>query len=273
MIRFDDVSFSYGDGSASINHLNFDIAAGEFVAIVGENGAGKSTTSKLMNGLLKPNSGTVTIDGMDTKKTKVSKLAASIGFLFQNPDRQLCCNTVAEEIAFSLNLTTQLSPEEKKARVEHMLELFELDGKANPFSMSRGEKQRVALASVLVSRPKILILDEPTTGLDYKECTIIMDFVKKLNEEQGTTVIMVCHDMEVVFDYAKRVIAMAAGYVVDDAPVGEVFRREQTVAKASIVAPQMIALSMRLGGIFADCNTAEDFTAVLAALKKGKEKA
>lgn len=271
MIDFKNVCFSYTSGAQSISDLSFHINKGEFVAIAGENGAGKTTTSKLINGLLKPESGSVVTSGMDTAKTPVSKIAAHAGFLFQNPDRQLCCKNVEEEIKFSLSLVTALSDKEKEERTKQMLDMLSLDGKSEVFALSRGERQKAALASVLASQPEILILDEPTTGLDYKECKVIMDFVKKLNKEKGTTVVMVCHDMEVVLDYADRVIAMAAGRIIDDAPVKEIFRKKQVLEYASLVPPQIIELALGLGGKFDGCTTAEEMTQTIKQMKEGGE--
>lgn len=268
MIDFKNVSYSYTNGAMSVKNLSFHISKGEFVAIAGENGAGKSTTSKLINGLLKPSEGTVTTAGMDTKSTRVSTLAKHIGFLFQNPDRQLCCASVSEEIQFSLNLITDMTQEQKEKRTEELLSLFSLDGKSEPFSLSRGERQKVAMASVLAAQPEILILDEPTTGLDYKECSVIMDFVKRLNEEKNITVVMVCHDMEVVLDYADRVIAMAGGKIIDDDSTKVLFRKKQVLAAASLLQPQIIELSESLGGEFSDCTKAEEIIRTIKELKE-----
>ena len=272
MIDFKNVCFSYNNGAQTINNLTFHINKGEFVAIAGENGAGKSTTSKLMNGLLKPEKGTVTTAGFDTKNVKISSLAKYIGFLFQNPDRQLSSQTVGEEIKFSLNLLTGLTEEEKEERVKKMSDMLLLDTKSDPFALSRGERQKVALASVLAAEPEILILDEPTTGLDYRECTVIMDFVKKLNEEKGITVVIVCHDMEVVLDYAKRVIAMSQGRIVDDAPAKEIFRKKKIMEASSLIPPQIIALAQKLGKNFDHCSTAEEMLEIIKTLKERGEK-
>ena len=187
MLRFDDVSFRYPHSDSSVDHLSFHIQKGEFVALIGSNGAGKSTISRLSNGLLKPDSGTVYLDGTPTTSIRTSQIARKAGFLFQNPDRQICQNTVREELAFGLRLTG-LSEDEISSRTEEALRQFSLDGDWFPFSRSRGERQRIALASVLVCRPQLVILDEPTTGLDYRECTAIMDYLTRLNREEGLTV-------------------------------------------------------------------------------------
>lgn len=145
MIRFENVSLSYG-GAAAVRDLNFTVGRGEFVALVGANGAGKTTVSKLMNGLLKPTAGRVLVDGVPTTSLRTSALAKKIGFLFQNPDRQLCKPTIREEIRFGLALT---GAKDAVQRTEAVLEAFGLDGDRDPFSASRGERQRIALASLL----------------------------------------------------------------------------------------------------------------------------
>ena len=258
MIRFEKVSFGYGKGEETIHELDFEIKKGEFVALAGENGAGKSTASKLINGLLKPLSGEVTVMGMNTKETKTSQIARHVGYLFQNPDRQLCRNTVREEVLFGLDLVTGLSKEEKEGRVRQILLKLGLEGGLDPFKLSRGERQKAALASLLAVEPKILILDEPTTGLDDRECTQIMEEIRKLNREKQVTVIMVCHDMEVVSDYAGRVLVMAGGRLLADGTPHEIFRNEAIMKRASLVPPQITGLAMRLGGRYYEADKVED---------------
>ena len=252
MISFSNVSFGYGSCAQTIRNVSFEIEKGEFTALIGSNGAGKTTVSKLAAGILKPASGTVTVAGCDTRRTRTSVLASHVGFLFQNPDRQLCKPTVRQEIAFSLELIGCREGAEKKT--ETVLERFSLPGDAEPFSLSRGERQRVALAALLAAEPEILVLDEPTTGLDFRECMQMMDVVRQLNQA-GTTVLMVCHDMEVVLDFASRVIVMTDGCVVADGPAHTVFRRKDVLAQAHLLPPQVIQLGMTLGGAFSEADT------------------
>lgn len=258
MIRFEQVSFGYNKEEATIHELDFEIKKGEFVALIGENGAGKSTTSKLVNGLLKPVRGDVTVMGMNTKHTRTSRIARHVGFLFQNPDRQLCRNTVREELLFGLELASDLGKQEKEERVERVISKLGLNPDLDPFRLSRGERQRVALASLLVVEPEILILDEPTTGLDYRECTQIMEEVLRLNREKQVTVIMVCHDMEVVLDYAARVLVMAGGRLLADGETHRIFRNDVVMRRASLIPPQITGLAMRLGGRYYPADTVEE---------------
>lgn len=245
LVRFEHVTAGYGEGVAVIDDVSFSVRQGEFVALCGTNGAGKSTTLRLFNGLLKPTSGTVVIDGTDTRATRTSELARTIGFLFQNPDRQICCTTVADEIAFGLR-NTGVSPDEIDRRVAETVDDFGFRATDEPFSLSRGERQRLALASIVTVRPRILLLDEPTTGLDHRECTHVMERVRELNEN-GVTVVMVCHDMEIVGDYAQRVIAMSHGRISADGTPYDLFRDVDALRRSSLLAPQIVELGQRLG--------------------------
>lgn len=245
MIEFRDVHASY-DGSAPIlKGVSFTIRDGEFVAFVGTNGAGKSTTMRLMNGLLKPDAGQVLIDGVPTSDLRTSELARRVGFLFQNPDSQICCNTVREELLFGFKALGLDGPD-ADSRVDAIVEEFAFDPDDDPFLLNRGARQLLALASIVVLAPPLVVLDEPTTGLDYRECVKVMDIIRRIHE-RGTTVVMVCHDMEVVADYAARCIVMSGGEVVDDAPTFDVLRNRETLERASLVPPQIVELSLELG--------------------------
>ncbi|BDC94522.1 energy-coupling factor transporter ATPase [Treponema bryantii] len=253
VLEFSNVAFSYNETS-NVHDLNVKVHKGDFISIIGSNGAGKSTFSKLTNGLLKPSVGDVLVLGENTKKQKVSALAKHIGFLFQNPDRQICCATVREEIAFSLR-NNGIAEDEIKARVEKTLDEFGFDGDTEPFNMSRGQRQRLCLACLIALNPEILILDEPTTGLDYRECMEMMSRIRELNAN-GTTVIMVCHDMEVVLDFAKTVIVMNRGEILGQGETRQVLSNKALLSKARLLAPQIAQVAMLLGdsfsGVFTD---------------------
>jgi energy-coupling factor transport system ATP-binding protein len=288
MLKFEQAGFGYTGGEESsvvLKDISFEVTPGEFVALLGENGAGKSTLCKLANGLLKPATGRVLVAGEDTRLVKVSHIARKVGYLFQNPDRQLCRNTVREEILFGLEFAlagvssgtkAQAAAEletEKKRRCEEMLDLFRLDGNRDPFGLSRGERQQCALASVLARRPELLILDEPTTGLDYRECVTIMEIIMRLNEknsegDSGTTVFMITHDMEVAADYARRALVLSGGAIVGDGPVREILRDKLLLDRASLLPPQIAALSMRMAsfgqiGPFKDIFTLDEMSAAV----------
>lgn len=243
-IEFRDVHASYDADTPILKGVSFTVRDGEFVAFVGTNGAGKSTTMRLANGLLKPDSGEVLVDGEPTTALKTSELARRVGFLFQNPDSQICCNTVREELLFGFKATGSLDAE-AEARVDEIIEEFHFNGDDDPFLLNRGSRQLLALASIVVTRPPVVILDEPTTGLDYRECVKVMEIIRRLHED-GATVIMVCHDMEVVGDFAERVIVMSDGKVVDEGPTYEVLRNRHTLEVASLVPPQVVDISLAL---------------------------
>ena len=244
MIEFRDVTFAYEGGVPVLHDVSFSVADGDFVAFVGTNGAGKSTTMRLVNGLLKPTSGQVLIDGTPTTELATSQLARRVGFLFQNPDRQICCNTVREELLFGFECKGE-GGVQAEARVDEVVDRFGFDPAADPFLLNRGTRQLLALASIIVCAPPVVVLDEPTTGLDYRECMQVMQIVRALHEG-GTTVIMVCHDMEVVADFAERVVVMHDGRVVADGPTFEVLRDEAACEEASLVPPQVVGISQGL---------------------------
>jgi len=255
MITFDNVFFGYGAGE-TIHGISAQINKGDFVSLIGSNGAGKSTFVKLCNGLLKPSSGSVTVLEKDTKTTKTSELAKHIGFLFQNPDSQICCNTIREELAFNLK-NAKLPEAEVKARVDAALADFNFNGDFEPFNLSRGQRQKLCLASIIALAPEIMILDEPTTGLDYRECIDLMNRIRELNEK-GTTVIMVCHDMEVVLDYAKSVIVMTDGKAIAAGPTKEILQNQEVLTQARLLPPQIAETALKLGNGYENIFTVEE---------------
>lgn len=279
MIEFKNVSASYDGELPILRDVSFCIPDGDFVAFVGTNGAGKSTTMRLINGLLKPSSGQVLIDGVPTTQLRTSQLAAKVGFLFQNPDRQICCSTVREELLFGFRAQGRADAE-AEAKVDAMIERFGFDGDAEPFLLNRGTRQLLALASIIVMEPPVVVLDEPTTGLDFRECAKVMDVIAELNA-RGTTVVMVCHDMEVVADYAKRVIAMTAGQLVADGETFAVLRDRDVLARTHLLPPQMVDVSLRLaedGAVAAAspaalADTLDEMTDALAAAAGACERA
>ena len=267
VLSFQNVSFSYNE-TANVKNLNVNIHKGDFTAIIGSNGAGKSTFSKLCNGLLKPSAGDVLVLDKNTKKEKVSNLAKHIGFLFQNPDRQICCGTVREEIAFSLR-NNKVPEAEIKTRVENTIKEFGFNPDTEPFNMSRGQRQRLCLACLIALNPEILILDEPTTGLDYRECMEVMEKIRQLNEN-GTTVIMVCHDMEVVLDFAKKIIVMNRGEILGEGPARKVLADDTLLNKARLLPPQIAQVAKLLGPGFEGIFTDDELIARIKETKEAK---
>lgn len=275
MIECDSVRFGYGKSKEAelIHGISLSINDGEFVALTGENGAGKSTLSKLLAGILKPSAGKILVNGADTKKAKNSELAKNTGFLFQNPDRQLCTYTVRDEISFGQKALKLGTEEEIFRRTENIIKKFNFNPDEAPFSLSRGQRQRLALASIIAVEPKIMILDEPTTGLDYNECMQIMNAVKELNKS-GTTVIMVCHDMELVLDFAQRMIVLAGEKIEADGKTLEIMRNREILKKASLLPPQIIQIALELEEKFPgrfdfqNVRTADELAAKIQEAKK-----
>lgn len=262
-------AYSYGTGQAGIEGINLTVRAGEILAVVGQNGAGKTTFTKLLNGLIKPSAGVVRIAGLDTRTTPVSVLASHAATLFQNPDRQLCRNTVVEEISFGLEL--QGAPADAaRERALHVAATFGLPENASPFNLSRGQRQMVALASVVALEPELIILDEPTSGLDYRECMTVMETVRQ-RALDGGAVVMVCHDMEVVSDFADTLAVMTEGRLIEVGPSREVFANDALLAHARIAAPCVPALGKRLAArfhpSFAHITEVADLVALVKELK------
>lgn len=244
VLTFDHVEFAYPNGGAAVHDLNLTLYPGELVGIVGQNGAGKTTLTKLLTGLLKPASGSVRVTGLDTAAVPTSRIAREVATLFQNPDRQICKDTVLNEVAFGLELTG-IDRAEALRRAQLVIDRFGLPADEAPFSLSRGQRQMVALASVVVVEPKIVVLDEPTSGLDYRECMTVMETVRTM-AERGCAVIMVCHDMEVVSDFAERIVVMADGRILDRGRTHELFSNIDLMRRAYVEPPQVIELSRRL---------------------------
>lgn len=262
-------AYSYGTGQAGIEGINLTVRAGEILAVVGQNGAGKTTFTKLLNGLIKPSAGVVRIAGLDTRTTPVSALASHAATLFQNPDRQLCRNTVVEEISFGLELQG-VAADTARERARHVAATFGLPENASPFNLSRGQRQMVALASVVALEPELIILDEPTSGLDYRECMTVMETVRQ-RATDGAAVVMVCHDMEVVSDFADTLAVMTEGRLIEVGPSREVFANDALLAHARIAAPCVPALGKRLAArfhpSFARITEVADLVALVKELK------
>ena len=246
MIEAKNVYFTYPNDVEALKGVSLTIKNGEFVAIMGENGAGKTTLVKHFNGLLKPTKGTVHIDGVKTTKVSVATLARNVGFVFQNPDHQLFSETVEEEIAFALK---NFGFKEKiiKRRVTWALNLLGLTKyrKTSPFMLSGGERKRVALASVLAWNPKILMLDEPTIGQDYRQKEKLLQFILQM-KAQRKTIIIVTHDVEFVAECNPRILLMQAGRIVADGEAPKVLTTPEILTQASIVPPQITQIFLQL---------------------------
>lgn len=247
MIRVADLHFNYANGIQVLKGIDFTIGQGEFVALIGQNGAGKTTLLKHLNGLLKPTDGDVIIGGMNTKETVTGKLAQKVGYLFQNPDHQIFMPSVEKEIGFGPK-NLRLAKEEINRRVREAAEAVGLTAqlKVNPIFLSKGQRQRVAFASLLSMRPEIMVLDEPTTGQDFQEGIEIMEMVKVLHQ-QGHTILFVTHDMELVARYANRVIVLSEGRVLMDDTARNVFYQPELLLQTNLYPPQIARLVQKFG--------------------------
>jgi len=248
LIEVRALSHSY-DGIPALDGVDLTICEGEFVALLGQNGSGKTTLVKHFNGLMLPRAGEVRVAGADTRRQSALQLGRQVGYVFQNPDHQIFADTVREEVGFGPR-NFGLAPDEVARRVTESLAAVGMEGleEADPFSLTKGERQRIAVASALASRPKVLILDEPTTGLDYRQNVGMMELLRRLNDS-GHTIIIVTHAMWVAAEYAHRAVMLSRGRVLLDAPMREAMARTDELAQAHLVAPQAVRLGAALGGV------------------------
>ena len=222
VISLDHVSYQYergGNASKALDDVTFDIERGSFIGLIGRNGSGKTTLAKHLNGLIRPTQGTVTVDGLDASKHSVGEMAAHVGFVFQNPDHQIFCSTAKEEIAFGPT-ALGLDGATVFKRVDEMLTLFDLHRyeDVSPATLGYGERRAVALSSVLAMRTPILVLDEPTAGLDHRLAARFLGTIEKLNQ-RGVTIVMISHDMRAVYRYCTHVLELEDGKVVQYGPI------------------------------------------------------
>jgi energy-coupling factor transport system ATP-binding protein len=246
VIEAKDVRFTYTSGVEALKGVTVTISEGDFVAIMGQNGAGKTTLVKHFNGLIKPTKGKVLVDGIETTKVSVARLARNVGFVFQNPDHQLFGETVEDEISFGLrNFGFEKTVVE--TRVTWALNLLALAQyrKTSPFMLSGGERKRVALASVLAWDPKILILDEPTIGQDYQQKEKLRQFIMQM-QTQKRTIIIVTHDVEFVAECNPRVLLMSDGQIIADGGATQILTNTKVLEQASIVPPQVAQIFLDL---------------------------
>ena len=266
-----NLKFTYEGGVQALQGLNLDIRSGDYVAIVGGNGSGKTTLAKALNGLLKPTSGTVMVNGMPTSELKVAEIAKVVGYAFQNPDHQLFCSSVEDEVRFGpLNLG--YPEQEVRQKVERAIEAMNL-GQLRalaPLSLRLGEGRGVSIASVIARDPQVLILDEPTTGLDAGESLELMNSLKRLNAE-GKTIILITHDMKVVAEHARRVIVMANGRMILDSDSRGVFSDLAILGESNLEPPPVVRLAHRLAkhGIPHDVMSVEELVFQLLRSRGG----
>ncbi|MBR3864011.1 MAG: energy-coupling factor transporter ATPase [Clostridia bacterium] len=246
-IKIENAYFSYEEGHPAVNDISLEINQGEYIAIVGKNGSGKSTIAKLINGLLLPKSGKVSVFGLDTSdKKQVFEIRKNVGMVFQNPDNQMVATIVEDDIVFGPE-NIGVPREEIAKRIEFALTATNNTAFRNrPSSeLSGGQKQRVAIAGVLAIRPKILILDEATSMLDPKGRSEVNEVIRKLNKEEGITVITVTHYMEEAL-FADRVIVTNSGQIAFSGTPEQVFSREKDIEACGLCLPRAMYIANRL---------------------------
>lgn len=254
IIETKDLTYTYGTGTpfekTAVDHVNLSIEQGEFIGVIGHTGSGKSTLIQQFNGLLRPTSGTVLLDGKDiwAEPKKIRAVRFRVGMVFQYPEHQLFEIDVLTDVCFGpKNLgCSKEEAEERAKKALRMVGMGEEYDKCSPFELSGGQKRRVAIAGVLAMDPEVLILDEPTAGLDPRGRDEILDQISYLQKERGITVILVSHSMEDVARYVDRLIVMNQGEVRFDGTPKEVFRHYKELEEIGLAAPQVTYLMQEL---------------------------
>ncbi|MBP3226186.1 MAG: ATP-binding cassette domain-containing protein [Methanobrevibacter sp.] len=248
MLEVRDIKYSYNNDYQALKGVSLKIEKGEMVALLGKNGAGKSTLFLHLNGIYEPDEGKVFIDGEELKYDKKSllKFRQKVGIVFQNPDDQIFAPTVEEDVAFGpLNLG--LSMEEVQDRVEEALERVGMSGfeKTAPHHLSGGQKKRVAIAGILAMKPEIMVLDEPTAGLDPQGVTNLVKLLKELNDE-GITIIISTHEVDLVPDYANRVFVLVGGELIAEGTPKDIFSQPDILESANLKIPIVTELFQQI---------------------------
>lgn len=249
LIEVSNLVFEYPDGTLALRNISLDIFENEFIALIGQNGSGKTTLAKCLNGLLKPTSGRVLIDSLDTSDRHITKkLVTRVGYVFQNPDHQLFNNTIYKEIAYGPR-NIGLSEKEVDERVREAARVCGVEEslfQEHPFFLTKGLRQRVAIASILAMRPQTIIVDEPTTGQDLRQSIEVMNFLTQLWKQEGHTIIIITHEMPIVAQYAQRCVVLAQGQVLMDGPTNQVFAQPEVLEKTFVKPPQITRLAQAL---------------------------
>lgn len=270
-LSIQNLNFIYNQGlpfeKQALKDINLEIQEGEFIGLIGHTGSGKSTLVQHLNGLIQPTSGRVLLDGEDYSKEgkKLSLLRQKVGLVFQYPEYQLFEETVLKDIAFGPS-NMGLGEEEVQKRVLEAMEKVGLDpdqvGEKSPFELSGGQKRRVAIAGILAMEPQVLVLDEPTAGLDPHGSHEILTEIKKIFQGGKTTIVLVSHSMEEIAQLATRMIVMNKGQVAMDGPPREIFKREKDLKEMGLGVPQVRSAMNQLKDmgleIEADCITVEE---------------
>jgi len=247
LLEVDDLRHRYPDGTEALAGVSLTLRQGEFVAVLGQNGSGKTTLVKHLNGILAPTGGDIRLRGRSLRDQAAAVLSRQVGLVFQNPDHQIFAERVRDEVAFGPRLQG-LTEAEVVRRVDEALEAVDLAGMGDvdPFILTKGSRQRVAVASTLATKPEVIILDEPTTGLDHQELQGMMALIQRLNEA-GHTIVIITHAMDIAAGSARRVILMEGGRIVRDGPTRAVFAEEDRIRSLGLIPPPIVQVGNRLG--------------------------
>ncbi|WP_375752200.1 ABC transporter ATP-binding protein [Vibrio sp. HN007] len=254
LLSIEALSYSYDGDAKALSDIGFNVHKGEVISVLGKNGSGKSTLTKLIMGVINPDSGAIKIGGEDLSELSIFERSQKVGVVMQNPNHMISHHMIFDEIAFGLR-NRGVDESTVTEKVGHILELCGLKKYRNwPIdALSYGQKKRVTIASILVLEPEILILDEPTAGQDYLNYTSMMRFVQKLNRELGITVIIISHDMHLVLEYTTRSIVISDSFLIADAPMTEVFSQPDLLDKANLATTSLYQLAIDMG--IQDTNT------------------
>ncbi|MDT8903097.1 energy-coupling factor ABC transporter ATP-binding protein [Anaeroselena agilis] len=270
MLEIENVSYCYKAGRYAVRDASLKVGEGEFVAIAGRNGSGKTTLTRLVMGLLRPAAGKIMLDGRETAGSATAVIARQVGYVFQNPDRQIFRDAVAEEVAYGPE-QLGFSAGEVREAVAAALEATGLAAlaAAYPRTLSKGQKQRLAIASALALSPRLLILDEPTSGQDAREKTALMELLTGLNAK-GMAILLVTHDMELLARYAHRAVVMTAGRVVFDGGVRELFAGEADVSAWGLREPAAakVARGLKDHGVMSGSVVPEELCGEICATRR-----
>ena len=248
ILEIKNVSFGYTERQQVLKNINFQVKKGEMLSIVGKNGAGKSTLSSLICGFLPTTEGSICYREQDMKNWSIKERGEKVGFVMQSPNQMISKAMIYDEVALGL-VIRQMPEEEIKERVHKALKICGLYEMRNwPVSaLSFGQKKRVTIASILVMEPEIMILDEPTAGQDYRHYTEIMEFLKKLNQESGITIMMITHDMHLMLEYTDRAIVLADGQILADDTPASILTNEQLAEQANLNKTSLYDLALKCG--------------------------
>ena len=248
LLELQQVGFGYLPGQQVLQNISFQVKKGEMLSIVGKNGAGKSTMSSLICGFLTPTEGHMIYRGQDMKNWSIKERGEKIGFVMQSPNQMISKPMIFDEVALGL-VIRQIPEAEIKERVNQVLKICGLYEMRNwPVSaLSFGQKKRVTIASILVMEPEMMILDEPTAGQDYRHYTEIMEFLKKLNQEAGITIMMITHDMHLMLEYTDRAIVLADGQILADDTPAAILTNEELAQKANLKKTSLYDLAVKCG--------------------------